>query len=442
MRKLLHRLRYGREKWHFQQAELQELTENFPNPARGWYQIHTFQVEQEPDFAQLEWCLDRTDTLTLVIIDIGAYKEQNLSRECLKRISSILEFFKDNQYDIILRVVYDHDGNAIEREPFFFQQVLSHLRQLGDILDQFADSVFVYQGMLVGNWGEMHTSRFLSEEKLEQMAEVLRYYKCEQTYLAVRRPVYWRMLHLNQAGGELHCPDGMGLFDDGIFGSETHLGTFGVKAKEDAGWGESWCRADELAFERQLSGFTPNGGEVVYDEEFAKSLTPEAVLEEIRQMQITYLNKVYDGRMLDIWRRWKCPVPGVWADKSLYDYVGAHLGYRFMVKSVSVTPKRDSHSNCLVELEVENTGFAGFYQDADIFLEYRTLDGEYRQTVLDSKLRGWQSGEKRQYTCEVEVCSTDLFLTAVRKQGGTRILFAHSSDAEGRVLLGRLSLDE
>ena len=90
MRKLLYRLRTGRQKWYFQQAELREVTENFSNPARGWYQIHTFQVEQEPDFAQLEWCLDRTDTLTLVIIDIGAYKEQNLSRECLNRIYSLL----------------------------------------------------------------------------------------------------------------------------------------------------------------------------------------------------------------------------------------------------------------------------------------------------------------------------------------------------------------
>lgn len=440
MRKLLHRLRAGRQKWYFQQAELREVTENFSNPARGWYQIHTFQVEQEPDFAQLEWCLDRTDTLTLVIIDIGAFKERNLSQECLKRISSILQFFADNQYDLIVRVVYDHEGNAIEREPFFFQQVLSHLRQLGGILDQFADSIFVYQGMLVGNWGEMHTSRFLAEDKLTQMADVLRYYKCEQTYLAVRRPVYWRMLHPDQAGGALRCPDGMGLFDDGIFGSETHLGTFGMKARESVGWGEPWSRTDELAFERQISALTPNGGEVVYDDAFAKSLTPEAVLEELRQMQITYLNKVYDGKMLDVWRKWKCPVQGAWTDKSLYDYVGAHLGYRFMIRSVSVTPKHEAAGRCMVELEMENTGFASFYQEADIWLEYKDADGIYRQISFGSNLKGWNSGEKRMLTCEMEIGNCDLFLRAARKQDKTPILFAHSSDKEGRTFLGRLSL--
>ena len=441
MKELLHKLKAGQRKWHFQQAELRELTENLSNPARGWYQIHTFLAEQEPDFAQLEWCLDQADTLTLVIIDIGAFKERNLSQECLKRICRILEFFADYRYNIILRVVYDHEGNAIEREPFFFQQVLSHLRQLGGILDQFADTVFVYQGMLVGNWGEMHTSRFLAVEKLEQMAEVLRYYKCEQTYLAVRRPIYWRLLHQEQAGGKLHCPDGMGLFDDGIFGSETHLGTFGVKKRENAGWGEPWNRVDELDFERQISMFAPNGGEVVYDDAYVESLTPEMVLEELRQMQITYLNKVYDGRMLDIWRKWKCPVQGVWAEKSLYDYVGAHLGYRFVIQSVSVTQKRDSGSHCLVELEVENTGFAGFYQEADIFLEYRTADGEVRQSGLDSKLLGWKSGEKRRYVCELEACSVALYLTAVRRRDGMRILFAHSSDEKGKVFLGSFSMD-
>lgn len=441
MRGLFHRIKASRQKWHFQAAELSEVTGKFTNPARGWYQIHRFQAEQEPDFAELEWCLDNEDSLALVMIDIGAFKEQDLSEECLNRIRRILQFFSAYHFDLILRVVYDHDGKALEREPFFYSQVLNHIKQLGGILDQFKDSVFVYQGMLVGNWGEMHTSRFLSADKLKQMADILRQCKGEQTYLAVRRPVQWRMLHANRKGMKLNCPDGMGLFDDGILGSENHLGTFGSEAGVRAGWEEPWKRADELAFEQELGNLAPSGGEAVYDESYSKTLTPEAVLSELRQMQITYLNKVYDGKMLDLWRRWKCPVQGGWANKSLYEYVGAHLGYRFVIQKVSVRSERGSEDQCTVEVHVKNTGFAGFYQEADLFLEY-SEDGQYRKIKLEDHMRGWNSGEVRVLTCRLEACDCNLFLSAARRRDKAPILFANPSDKEGRAKLGHLGLQE
>lgn len=440
MRGLFHKIRGSRQNWHFQEAALTELTGRLSNPARGWYQIHRFQAEQEPDFAELEWCLDHEDSLALVMINIGAFKEQDLSEECLDRILRILKFFSSNSYDMILRVVYDHEGKALEKEPFFFSQILKHLGQLGGILGRFTDSVFVYQGMLIGNWGEMHTSRFLSADKLKQMADILRQCKGEQTFLAVRRPVHWRMLHGNQSVTQLCCPDGMGLFDDGILGSETHLGTFGSEPSSLVGWTEPWRREEELAFERELCKLAPCGGEVVYDATYGKTLTPEAVLSELRQMQITYLNKVYDGKMLDIWRRWKCPVPGVWENKNLYEYIGAHLGYRFVIQKVSVKPGQDSGSHCMVEIKVKNTGFAGFYQEADIFLEYAGADGQYQKIKFEDDLRGWTGGETRVLTCQMEVCDCNLFLSAARRRDGKPILFANPSDKKGRAMLGCLNM--
>ena len=191
MKVLFHKLGLGMsgKKWRFHKADYSEVAEDISNPVRGWYQIHTFQAAKEPDFDELEWCLNRNDTLALVLIDIGEYRERDLDEEALGRICRILEFFSERRYDLILRVVYDREGRAMEREPFFFSQVLSHLRQIGGVLERYASCIFVYQGMLVGNWGEMHTSRFLSEDKMAQMAEALRYYRCGETYLAVRRPV-------------------------------------------------------------------------------------------------------------------------------------------------------------------------------------------------------------------------------------------------------------
>ena len=55
----------------------------------------------------------------------------------------------------------------------------------------------------------------------------------------------------------------MGLFDDGILGSETDLGTFGVEPGSEAGWGSPWSTEDELIFEEQLCRYVPQGGEVL-----------------------------------------------------------------------------------------------------------------------------------------------------------------------------------
>ena len=55
----------------------------------------------------------------------------------------------------------------------------------------------------------------------------------------------------------------LGLFDDGIFGSTTHLGTFGTMMREAAGWEKPWSRKEELEFIEQISRDFPCGGEAI-----------------------------------------------------------------------------------------------------------------------------------------------------------------------------------
>ena len=238
-----------RHSFNFVKACLTETTDELRNPARGWYQIYPFYVEEKPDFSKLSWCGKNNDTLALIIINIGAYRERDLDEIAATHIQEIIQFFVGHHYDIILRVVYDHEGKAVEREPFFFYQVLAHLKQLVPILTEFSKDIFVYQGMLVGNWGEMHTSRFLTSDKLNALYDVLKNLVSSTTYLAVRKPVQWRSLHPEDCGRLELTRDHCGLFDDGIFGSESHLGTFGEERRETAGWESAWQTQDELEFE-------------------------------------------------------------------------------------------------------------------------------------------------------------------------------------------------
>lgn len=424
---------------HFDSANLTEVPEEISNPARGWYQIYTFLAEREPDFKELEWCVDQKDTLALLVIDIGFFRERDLDEETLERIGRILCFFQQRGCECILRAVYDHEGKAMEREPFFFAQVLRHLRQICGIVSQYAEAVFVYQGMLVGNWGEMHTSRFLHEDMPAQMAEVLRTGMGDKVYLAVRRPMYWRMLHESPDGRKAGEYDSMGLFDDGMFGSAGHLGTFGHQAREEAGWNAPWSREDELTFEEEIGRYAPNGGEAVYGEGFVEGMTPGKVIQILRQMRVTYLNRVYDPQILNIWKEWSCLKQGVWADKSLLEYVGAHLGYRFLVRKVSMRWNRGGGKGVL-EVEIENVGFGGLYQEAELCPE--CLDENGVKSCLEKRgpMRGWGSGEARKFSWAVDVCACELYLTARRKRDGAVIRFANRSDSEGRVYLGSVRL--
>lgn len=427
------------KKWIFEQKDLTEVAEDLKNPARGWYQIYTFLAEQEPDFEAQKWCLDMRDSLALVLIDIGSFRKRELDETVLERIRRILRFFKENRYDCIVRVAYDHEGKAFVREPVDFAQVRTHMRQIGNLLRECADSIFVFQGMLLGNWGEMHGSRFLNDERMLQLAEILYRKKAPQTFLAVRRPVYWRSLHEKQTLRGLSISESMGLFDDGIFGSESHLGTFAEEERGNQVWNQPWPGKQELEFEQELCHFVPNGGEAVYNSGYAGTLTPEKIIRELRKMQVTYLNRAYDRRLLDIWKEWTYPGGGVWAGKSVLDYVGAHLGYRFLIRKVRVSKVKRGSGQYRVEAEIENTGFGGFYQEAEIELEYVNRYGRWSTAVLEEQMKGWKSGEIRRLSCLTEAGGGEIFLRAKRKRDGAFIRFANQSDREGRTVLGYLN---
>lgn len=432
MKKLFHK---QIKKLRFQKADFTEMTEELANPARGWYQIHTFLAEEDPDLEERVWCLHPGDTLVLLLIDIGAFRNRDLDEVVLDRISRIFSFFAGKSYDCIVRIVYDHEGKAIQKEPTLFSQVCSHMEQLGRVLKQFETSVFVFQGMLVGNWGEMHGSRFLTEEKLQQMTKILRSSKGAKTYLAVRRPVYWRMLH-EVPERMAACADDMGLFDDGMFGSESDLGSFGEKDRKYTAWNSPWRREDELAFENEICHRVPNGGEAVYNQQYMQSLTPLKIIEDLAQMQITYLNRDYDPAILEAWKRQKYTGPGIWKGKSVYDYISAHLGYRFLIRRAQIAGRKTEGQSNWIEIEIENIGFAAFYQEAEIYLESILEGGECISFPLKCQMKGWRSKERRKLICTIEAKEGEMFLAIRRTADGTVIRFANQSDLDGRAKLG------
>lgn len=421
------------KRWKFQKSDLAESNASLKNPARGWYQVHTFLAEESCQVEELAWCCDGEDTLALVLITLGAYKDRNLDETALANVEMILHFFASRGLDLILRFTYDHEGKALEREPFFFSQVIAHVNQLGPLLTKYAPYIFVYQGLLVGNWGEMHTSRFLDIKKLNRLALLLNGCLGEDVYLAVRRPSYWRSMHPQFCGKESYQGVFMGLFDDAIFGSDTHLGTFGVSKRGEAGWESAWSIDEEIAFEERLGNYVPQGGEALYEEGATESRTLAETVERLRRMHVSYLNRVHDIRLLEHWKKLVWTEEGPYMGMSGYDYIGRHLGYRFCVRGVSIQFPCGQEEVCVFKVVIENIGFARCYHETIVWLEWEAAADICK---LDLDLSSILPGEKKTGSCTAMSVPGNLYLCAERKKDGAPIYFANKSEDMRRIFLG------
>ena len=104
----------NRNGWDFRQEELAESLDELENPARGWYGIYTFVVQDSINPEELRWSLRDGELLALVLLDISIYRSMQLDENALNNIRSILSFFMYYKKDVILRPVYDREGKGRE----------------------------------------------------------------------------------------------------------------------------------------------------------------------------------------------------------------------------------------------------------------------------------------------------------------------------------------
>lgn len=356
----------NKKSWIFHGEELTESTDTLENPARGWYGIYTFPVQEQIDPEELRWSLREGESLALVLLDIYKYRSMPLDRTALENIRNILSFFMQHKKDVILRPVYDREGNGHACEPDSFAQVMEHLTQIGKILKSMKHSVFIFQGMLVGSWGEMHDSRYLSPEQMRQMKNCMQQYLGKERYLAVRTPAQWRILTDENDFCRKNYAQ-LTLFDDGILGSITHLGTFGTMTREGAGWSGAWMRKEELEFISQITADVPCGGEVTSGQEEDERLQEtDFIINELKLLHLTYLDSTYDRTVLDRWKKVIWPGTGIWKESSLYQYIGSHMGYRLTVTEIEMKVLWNGKMEFTVE--IKNTGFGRVFQEAELSL--------------------------------------------------------------------------
>lgn len=422
-------------RWRVELSELIESTEELYNPGRGWYQIHTFETGTCVTPEEMRSSLHETDALVLLLIRIPA-RPKALSQKDLDWIRSILRTFSEAGKDILLRFVYDLEGKGLENEPDRFAIVERHFQQLSELMGTQQQFIFVYQGILVGSWGEMHTSRYLSSRYLSRLASIFRENTGGRIYHSVRKPVQWRQLFVREDWERAAKTAKTGLYNDGILASETDLGTFGCQSGEETGWEQSWLPQEELDFEERLCRYAPQGGEVVYGE-MTEKMSLEQIAGRLSRMNLSYLNRDHDKRVFEIWKKLRWEKEDVWQEMNGFDYIGRHLGYRFVVRQAILKPKRKEMK---LQLEVENIGFARMYEEAELLLEYEDPNGNTEIWKIETDVRNWNPGERVCLSQSLISGAGKYFLSMRRCHDGRRVYFANRQGEKGHLLLGEVIL--
>lgn len=354
-----------------------ESTDYDGNPSKGWYGLYPFVISEEPDFDNLVWSLVDGDVISLVRIDIGRRQPgvgtgSPFTAEELDRADRILTWFEKHSREVILRITYDTEGKGMEHEPSLIKNVAGHMRQLGPVIAAHADNIIVHQGIFVGSWGEMHDSKFLSENAVCELYETLVSACGNKVRIAVRTPMQHRFImkyltrYMGTGNADTDTDNAYmdtdilrpALYNDAILSSEDDMCTY-------AGGRTVW--AD---YQDEVCTYAVCGGEAIHDNPLNDY---DNAVKELANMHITYLNRQYDMAVLDKWR-----------SNNGYDYIGTHLGYRFVVTDTAVGWDAEEETggktqagggSIYINVRIANRGFACVYDRVRLLAEFRGKDG-------------------------------------------------------------------
>ena len=418
-----------KHKVRFRKAEFRESNKELDHPGCGWYHVYPF-VLQTPTELSLEETaicisdISKKEQLVLVRIDIGAFRSCEIPQEALDDVFRIFDLFRACRKQMIVRFTYDSEGKGMEREPQNIFLVKKHMEQLGGMIRRFASDILVLQGIFVGSWGEMHHSKFLTVPDMSELICSLYHAVGDSCYLAVRTPGQWRDI-IDTVGNEHALKEQMGLFNDGMFGSPTDLGTY-----------KEGTRQEELEWQERFITKVPNGGEALAGE------TPMGYFraaKEMQKMHLSYLNSSYQPEQLEYWKKECVRQPGCWNGLSGYEYIGRHLGSRFMVSDARVKGKQ-------LEVIIENRGFSGFHEEAECFLELEGENGSAYCKYIDTNVSEW--GNEKRIVLQISLSEEEMeaeerkvYFQMKRKRDGRPVRFANQ-DAGDRVLLGSFNLTQ
>lgn len=419
------------------------------NPYQGFYQLYGLTLTND-DISKAEELAariakDENHVLALLEINLKNFRDEPLSGAALTQLDRVFSLCSETSHQFIVRFLYDWDGKALETEPDSIELIETHMEQVAHYVNQYKEHIYLLQGIFLGDCGEMHHSKHMEAESMTRLLKKLADATDESIYLSVRTPAHWRIINnrtvplTEEEGFSSGIASRLGLFNDGMMGSDIDLGTYGTSSFVDStNPADKGTREEELEFQNRLCRFVPNGGECVLDNSFNDF---ENAITDLKKMNVSYLNSGHDMAVIS---KWKNSVfqstdssEKVFDGMNGFDYIKAHLGYRYVLENAALDYAAHLfHPSASLSLSIKNTGFSPAYKKfTSALLIQNSETGAVTETEIPFDNRGLNSDETAEISIPLDLNDFEegmyrIYLRMQDKTTGLPIRFANEGLAE------------
>lgn len=369
------------------------------NPERGFYSTSYIKLTEDGCEADNVITKSTVSNLLFLRVDLSEFSgamnglaDKELTHESITSLNNTLEEIKQNNNSVVLRFVYDssEDTQVSKVEPEQ-EMILKHVSQLEESFQKYSKIIDTIQVGFYGRWGECYSNTDIQNntEYFKEITEALLYStRGTDITIALRTPRYYS--HYKGIGvDKLHTyiteygdlDYRVGIYNDGIGGNETDLGTYMDKANEF-----KWIHAQ--------ARHTSYGGEAVIDADGSGVLNEYnngmSFIDNASYSRLSYLNYEWNQLLHEEWKKEK--YTGIdlnYKDSSCYDYINSHMGYRFLVKEVICYDTAVSEDDLLIGVSIKNVGFGNMVKRkrADVILtdEKNNIINEYLDVSFDAR---------------------------------------------------------
>ena len=406
-----------------------------PIGADVWVPSDLPHLRVPPGFHPNHWIRDMErfspDGLTLaqMYCYLTDYADRPLSEEKLALLQQTFDLLRERGFKAVLRFAYEKTNDHPQEGPQP-EWILRHIEQLKPVIAENADVIYVLQAGFIGAWGEWHSATHIPQNDLDTRAKILGAildllppgrmtqvrvpkYKYELLPRITGRPCEL----LTEATAFTDLPEArVGYHNDGVLAGPSHGGTWPE--------GPLYGSPGNPDFDRVTveSAWVPVDGELFWSDLGwdGREIPDNQVegMEAIRYLRLhhfssfsvahSYSEREIKNYAIDRWRKTPVdraqlaaehlPISDGWfedaygepVERTVFEYIRDHLGYRFELQWAEFPAVIHPGGEVRVTLELINRGFSTLYNPRQAFIVLIPRDeATVRIWPVDADPRRW-----------------------------------------------------
>ncbi|WP_299899821.1 DUF4832 domain-containing protein [uncultured Aquimarina sp.] len=340
----------------------------------------------------LESWKNGTDKVTVVFryFLLDAFLDSNINNTYLDNIRNDFDNIRLAGLKTIVRFSYSNSQGTEPQQPTKVQ-ILTHITQIAQILDENKDIILSHQAGFIGTWGEWYytnsdefgTEGAISAAQWNNRKEIVdamlsatpSNIPLQVRYANIKKTMYGNTLLTEQTAYENTANARIGFFNDAFLNDYGDQGTYSVSNQCATPVGTS-----DYNFIANETKYLPMTGETNglngCDSGFRTSGTN--AIDEMNLTNWTTINRDFYTPFWD----------GVIASNT-YEEIVRRLGYRYTLLSSTVTVNNLDFD---LALEIQNVGFARIFKERDVYLMIQNTEtNDIITSLIDTDIRTWEN---------------------------------------------------